>query len=75
VANGQRMLGYLGRVMEGALPTEVAVWRDLYVQGYQLTCTINAAVMGLERSLSTIQSEIQTHASRKCGCGKTVCAA
>ena len=73
VASSCQMLGYLGCVMEGALPAEIKVLRDLYLQGHQLTCTFNAAVIRLERTLVAAQSEIQGHTAHKCGCGRAIC--
>jgi len=74
-SSGHRMLGYLGRIMEGNLPADVDVLRDLYLQSHQLTCTFNTAITALEITLSAIQSDIQTHTARRCGCGKATCVA
>jgi len=74
VAAGRCMLAYLGRVMEGQLPTDVEALRDLYLQGHQLTCTFHSAIIGLEQTLNTVRSEIQAHDGCNCSCGNVVCA-
>jgi hypothetical protein len=73
VLDGRRMLGYLGRIMEGKLPTDEEVLRDLYLQGYQMTCALDSGVVALEQTLSMVRSEILAHEARKCGCGKATC--
>jgi len=75
VATGRRMLGYFVRVMEGTLPTDMEVLRDIYLQGHQLSCTLHTAVIGLEQTLGVVRKEVQTDSSRKCNCGNTTCAA
>jgi len=57
VATGRLMLGYLGRVMEGQLPSDIEEWRDLYLQGHQLTRDFNAGVILLEHKLCAIRAE------------------
>jgi hypothetical protein len=73
VVEGRRMLGDLGRIMEGKLPTDKEVLRDIYLQGYQLTCALDSGVVGLEQTLSRVRSEILVHDI--CGCGKATCVA
>jgi hypothetical protein len=73
VLEGRRMLGYLGRIMEGKLPTDEEELRDLYLQGYQLICALDSGVVALEQMLSMVRSEILAHEVRKCGCGKATC--
>lgn len=59
VAAGRLMLWYLGRIMEGQLPLDVEELRDLYLQGHQLTCDIDAAIIPLEQRLYAIKSECE----------------
>jgi hypothetical protein len=75
VVEGRRVLGYLGRIMEGKLPTDEEALRDLFLQGYQLTCVLDSGVVGLEQTLSRLRSEILAHDIRKCSCGKATCVA
>jgi hypothetical protein len=45
---GSRAIGYLGRVMEGYMPEDIRLWRDLYLQVHQYTTQIVSAVVGLQ---------------------------
>lgn len=45
---GRQALDYLGRVMEGELPDDDEGVRDLYVQAYRLSSSVQEAVIGLE---------------------------
>lgn len=51
IESGRNALGYLARVMEGTLPVDTAVLRDLYIQTFQMTCILSSAVVGLEHCL------------------------
>jgi DNA polymerase III gamma/tau subunit len=73
VAAGQHVLAYIEHVMEGQLPTDMEMIRDLYLQGHQLTRAVQDAVNGLEQALSTVRTEIRLHDTRKCSCGKAAC--
>jgi hypothetical protein len=73
VTAGRRMMGYLGRIMEGQLPTDAETVRDLYVQGHQMTLLFDGVVIGLDSTLAILKSEVQQHSRRKCGCGKATC--
>jgi hypothetical protein len=48
---GRRVLGCLGRVMEGEMPIDVEEWRDLWVQAYQLTSIFNTGFLSLQHRL------------------------
>lgn len=47
IAVGRLILGYISRVMEGDMSGDVEECRDLYLQGVQLTCQINACITDL----------------------------
>ncbi|KIM71681.1 hypothetical protein PILCRDRAFT_820868 [Piloderma croceum F 1598] len=70
---GRQIIAYLALVMEGQLPTDVEIFRDLYLQSHQLTGDFYSAVIGLELTLDTVRSQIQMHTARKCSCGKATC--
>jgi hypothetical protein len=70
--DGRQMLGYLGHIMEGKLPTDEEGLHDLYLQGYQLTCALDSGLVALEQTLSMVCSEI-LHNVHKCSCGKATC--
>jgi hypothetical protein len=73
VAAGHQMMGYLGRIMEGQLPTDVETACDLYVQGHKMTLLFDGVVIGLDSTLAILKSEVQQHSGQKCGCGKATC--
>lgn len=52
---GRLLLGYLSRVMEGAMSGDVEECRDLYLQGVQLTCQINACVTNLDAQVNSFR--------------------
>lgn len=74
-AAGRQILAYLRLVMEGQLPTDVEIFRDLYLQSHQLTGNFFSAIIGLELALDTVRSHIQMHTACKCSCGKATCRA
>jgi hypothetical protein len=45
---GSQAIGYLGRVMEGYMPEDIRLWRELYLQVHQHTTQIISAVVGLQ---------------------------
>lgn len=51
---GRRLLGYLGRVMDGEMPPGIDEWRDLWVQAYQLTTIIQTGFLSLRYQLDQI---------------------
>lgn len=52
---GQNAAGYLGRVMEGELPADDEVLRDVYVQAFQLSAVLHRAIGGLQHRLDFAQ--------------------
>lgn len=57
VSTGRLLLGYVGRVMEGEMTTDMDEWRDLFAQTYQLMYLLAPAVVGLERGLRAVRVE------------------
>jgi len=58
LVNGRLLLGYLGRVIEGQLPSDVGECRDLYVQSHQLARALYTGVIGLEHQLHSARLEL-----------------
>lgn len=51
IANTRQAIVYLGRVMEGELPADDEILRDLYVQTHQMAAVLHSASCGLQQRL------------------------
>lgn len=51
IANTRQAIVYLGRVMEGKLPADDDVLRDLYIQTHQMASVLHSASGGLQYRL------------------------
>jgi hypothetical protein len=51
---GYHAMSYLGRLMEGTMPEDISLWRDLYMKSHQYTRQLSAAVIGLQCRLDQV---------------------
>lgn len=58
IAAGRLILGYLSRVMEGSMSGDVEECRDLYLQGVQLMCQIQACVAELDSKVQDFREAL-----------------
>lgn len=62
VSAGHLLLGYMGRVLEGEMTTDIEEWRDVFMQTYQLMLVLAPGVVGLEQALRAVIVDLRSGA-------------